>query len=83
MAKCPELIVVGGGLAGLLLAAYAGERFGDLLNITVIERTLPKAPEASLDTRATALSRGSKNNFCPSFAALILVATALELSIGG
>jgi ubiquinone biosynthesis UbiH/UbiF/VisC/COQ6 family hydroxylase len=60
MAKCPELIVVGGGLAGLLLAAHAGERFGDLLNITVIERTLPKAPEASLDTRATALSRGSK-----------------------
>jgi ubiquinone biosynthesis UbiH/UbiF/VisC/COQ6 family hydroxylase len=42
------------------LAAHAGERFGDLLNITVIERTLPKAPEASLDTRATALSRGSK-----------------------
>lgn len=60
MAKCPELIVVGGGLTGLLLAAHAGERFGDLLNITVIERTLPKAPEASLDTRATALSRGSK-----------------------
>lgn len=60
MAKCPELIVVGGGLAGLLLAAHAGERFCDLLNITVIERTLPKAPEASLDTRATALSRGSK-----------------------
>jgi ubiquinone biosynthesis UbiH/UbiF/VisC/COQ6 family hydroxylase len=60
MAKCLELIVVGGGLAGLLLAAHAGERFGDLLNITVIERTLPKAPEASLDTRATALSRGSK-----------------------
>ena len=60
MAKCPGLIVVGGGLAGLLLAAHAGERFGDLLNITVIERALPKAPEASLDTRATALSRGSK-----------------------
>ena len=60
MAKCPELIVVGGGLAGLLLAAHAGERFGDLLNITVIERALPKTPEASLDTRATALSRGSK-----------------------
>ena len=60
MARCPELIVVGGGLAGLLLAAHAGERFGDLLNITVIERALPKAPEASLDTRATALSRGSK-----------------------
>ena len=60
MAKCPELIVVGGGLAGLLLAAHAGERFGDLLKITVIERALPKAPEASLDTRATALSRGSK-----------------------
>ena len=60
MAKCPELIVVGGGLAGLLLAAHAGERFGDLLNITVIERRLTRAPEASLDTRATALSRGSK-----------------------
>ena len=60
MAKCPDLIVVGGGLAGLLLAAHAGERFGDLLKITVIERALPKAPEASLDTRATALSRGSK-----------------------
>ena len=60
MAKCPELIVVGGGLAGLLLAAHAGERFGDLLKITVIERALPKAPGASLDTRATALSRGSK-----------------------
>ena len=60
MAKCPELIVVGGGLAGLLLAAHAGERFGGLLKITVIERALPKAPEASLDTRATALSRGSK-----------------------
>ena len=60
MAKCPELIVVGGGLAGLLLAAHAGERFGNLLKITVIERALPKAPEASLDTRATALSRGSK-----------------------
>ena len=60
MAKCPELIVVGGGLAGLLLAAHAGERFGDLLKITVIERALPKAPEASLDTRATALSRRSK-----------------------
>jgi len=60
MAKCPELIVVGGGLAGLMLAAHAGERFADLLNITVIERALPKAPEASLDTRATALSRGSK-----------------------
>ena len=60
MAKYPELIVVGGGLAGLLLAAHAGERFGDLLKITVIERALPKAPEASLDTRATALSRGSK-----------------------
>ena len=60
MAKCPELIVVGGGLAGLLLAAHAGERFGNLLKITVIERALPKAPEDSLDTRATALSRGSK-----------------------
>ena len=60
MAKCPELIVVGGGLAGLLLAAHAGERFGDLLKITVIERALPKAPEASLDTRATALCRGAK-----------------------
>ena len=60
MAKCPELIIVGGGLAGLLLAAHAGERFGDLLNVTLIERTLPKVPEASLDTRATALSRGSK-----------------------
>lgn len=60
MAKCPELVVVGGGLAGLLLAARAGERFGDLLDITVIERALPKLPEASLDTRATALSRGSK-----------------------
>ena len=60
MAKCPELIIVGGGLAGLLLAAHAGERFGDLLNVTLIERTLPKVPESSLDTRATALSRGSK-----------------------
>ena len=60
MTKRPELVVVGGGLAGLLLAAHAGERFGGLLNITVIERALPKAPEASLDTRATALSRGSK-----------------------
>ena len=60
MAKCQELIVVGGGLAGLLLAAHAGESFGDLLNITVIERALPRAPEVSLDNRATALSRGSK-----------------------
>ena len=60
MAKFPELIIVGGGLAGLMLAAHAGERFGDLLNITVIERVLPRVPEASLDTRATALSRGSK-----------------------
>ena len=60
MAKCPELIIVGGGLAGLLLAAHAGERFDDLLNVTLIERALPKVPEASLDTRATALSRGSK-----------------------
>ena len=31
MARCPELIVVGGGLAGLLLAVHAGERYGDQL----------------------------------------------------
>jgi 2-octaprenyl-6-methoxyphenol hydroxylase len=56
----PHLAIVGGGLAGLLLASRVGERLNGQLRVSLIERRFPKAPQDSLDTRATALSRGSK-----------------------
>ena len=44
MTKRPELVVVGGGLAGLLLAAHAGERFGGLLNTVSYTHSEPTRP---------------------------------------
>ena len=61
MTERPRLLIVGGGLAGLLLAARASEQFRDRLSITLIERELSDGAQASLDTRATALSRDSKD----------------------
>ncbi|MDA8589949.1 FAD-dependent monooxygenase [Luminiphilus sp.] len=60
MTDQPHLAIVGGGLAGLLLASRVGERLNGQLRVSLIERRFPKAPQDSLDTRATALSRGSK-----------------------
>ncbi|MDA7582544.1 FAD-dependent monooxygenase [Luminiphilus sp.] len=60
MTDQPHLAIVGGGLAGLLLASRVGERLIGQLRVSLIERRFPKAPQDSLDTRATALSRGSK-----------------------
>ena len=60
MTDQPHLVIVGGGLAGLLLASRVGERLNGQLRVSLIERRFPKAPQDSLDTRATALSRGSK-----------------------
>ena len=60
MTDQPHLAIVGGGLAGLLLASRIGERLNGQLQVSLIERAFPKAPQDSLDTRATALSRGSK-----------------------
>ena len=60
MTDQPHLAIVGGGLAGLLLASRIGERLNGQLQVSLIERAFPKAAQDSLDTRATALSRGSK-----------------------
>lgn len=55
-----QIVVVGGGLAGLLLGYVVAVSCRDRVSITLIERALPETPEASLDTRATAISRESK-----------------------
>ena len=55
-----HVVIVGGGLAGLLLGCVVATTCRDRLSVTLIERALPEAPEESLDTRATAISRGSK-----------------------
>jgi 2-octaprenyl-6-methoxyphenol hydroxylase len=55
-----RIVVVGGGLAGLLLGYVVAASCRDRLSVTLIERALPETPEASLDTRATAISRESK-----------------------
>ena len=55
-----RIVVVGGGLAGLLLGYVVAASCRDRLSLTLIERALPETPEASLDTRATAISRESK-----------------------
>ena len=55
-----HVVIVGGGLAGLLLGCVVATTCRDRLSVTLIERALPETPEESLDTRATAISRGSK-----------------------
>ena len=55
-----QIVVVGGGLAGLLLSYVVAASCRDRVSVTLIERALPKTPESSLDTRATAISRESK-----------------------
>lgn len=55
-----HIVVVGGGLAGLLLGSVVAANAQDRFTITLIERALPQAPQNSLDTRATAISRESK-----------------------
>ena len=55
-----QVVIVGGGLAGLLLSYVVAVSCRDRVSVTLIERALPKTPESSLDTRATAISRESK-----------------------
>lgn len=55
-----QIVVVGGGLAGLLLGYVVAASCRDRVLVTLIERALPETPEAPLDTRATAISRESK-----------------------
>ncbi len=55
-----RIVVVGGGLAGLLLGYVVAAACRESVSVTLIERALPETPEASLDTRATAISRESK-----------------------
>ena len=55
-----RIVIVGGGLAGLLLGYVVAAACRDSVSVTLIERALPETPEASLDTRATAISRESK-----------------------
>ena len=55
-----RIVIVGGGLAGLLLGYVVAAACRESVSVTLIERALPEAPEASLDTRATAISRESK-----------------------
>ena len=55
-----RIVVVGGGLAGLLLSYVVAAACRENVSVTLIERALPETPEASLDTRATAISRESK-----------------------
>ena len=54
-----RIVVVGGGLAGLLLGYAVATSCRDRVSVTLIERALPETPAASLDTRATAISRES------------------------
>ena len=55
-----RIVIVGGGLAGLLLGYVVAAACRESVSVTLIERALPETPEASLDTRATAISRESK-----------------------
>ena len=55
-----RIVIVGGGLAGLLLGYVVAADCRESVSVTLIERALPETPEASLDTRATAISRESK-----------------------
>lgn len=55
-----HIVVVGGGLAGLLLGCVVADNAQDRFSITLIERALTETPKNSLDTRATAISRESK-----------------------
>ena len=58
-----QIVVVGGGLAGLLLGCVVAASCRDRFAVTLIERALPETPKDSLDTRATAISRESKMLF--------------------
>ena len=44
-----HVVIVGGGLAGLLLGCVVATTCRDRLSVTLIERALPEAPEESLD----------------------------------
>ena len=54
-----HIVVAGGGLVGLLLACVCKHSLTSSASVTVVEREFPLSNEATLDTRATALSADS------------------------
>ena len=55
-----HIVVAGGGLVGLLLACVCKQSQPSSATVTVIEREFSLSSEATLDTRATALSADSR-----------------------
>jgi 2-octaprenyl-6-methoxyphenol hydroxylase len=55
-----HIVVAGGGLVGLLLACVCKHSLTSSASVTLVEREFPLSNEATLDTRATALSADSK-----------------------
>jgi len=55
-----HIVIAGGGLVGLLLACVSKQSLASSASVTVVEREFPLSNEATLDTRATALSADSK-----------------------
>ncbi|MCH1552961.1 MAG: FAD-dependent monooxygenase, partial [Luminiphilus sp.] len=54
-----HIVVAGGGLVGLLLACVCKQSLTSSASVTIVEREFPLSTEATLDTRATALSADS------------------------
>ena len=54
-----HIVIAGGGLVGLLLACVCKQSLASSASVTVVEREFPLSNEATLDTRATALSADS------------------------
>ncbi len=54
-----HIVVAGGGLVGLLLACICKQSLTSSALVTLVEREFPLSNEATLDTRATALSADS------------------------
>jgi 2-octaprenyl-6-methoxyphenol hydroxylase len=56
-----DVIIAGGGIAGLALASALGDALGPEMRIAVVDRAAFAGPKRTRDGRAFALSAGSKN----------------------